>query len=80
MPNEGVIFSFQVFNRNLSQRLNTTTHRCTQYFVSFRSPSLFYLPVHSRCRGCLFSLDHTHTHTRVGRTPLDEGSARCRDL
>jgi hypothetical protein len=35
---------------------------------------------HSRCRGCLFSLDHTQTHTTVGRTPLDEGSARRRDL
>jgi hypothetical protein len=44
------------------------------------SPSLFYLLVHSRCRGCLFSLDHTQTHTTVGRTPLDEGSARRRDL
>jgi hypothetical protein len=32
-------------------------------FVSFRSPSLFYLLVHSRCPGCLFSLDHTQTHT-----------------
>jgi hypothetical protein len=47
---------------------------------SFRSPSLFYLLVHSRCRGFLFSLDHTQTHTTVGRTPLDEGSARRRDL
>jgi hypothetical protein len=27
-----------------------------------------------------FSLDHTQTHTTVGRTPLDEGSARRRDL
>jgi hypothetical protein len=26
---------------------------------------------------CLFSLNHTQTHTTVGRTPLDEGSA-CR--
>jgi hypothetical protein len=25
-------------------------------------------------------LDNTQTHTTVGRTPLDEGSARCRDL
>jgi hypothetical protein len=49
-------------------------------FVSFRSPSLFYLLVHSKCRGCLFSLDHTQTHTTVGRTPLDGGSARRRDL
>jgi hypothetical protein len=45
-----------------------------------RSPSLFYLLAHSRCRGCLFSLDHTQTHTTVCRTPLDEGSARRRDL
>jgi hypothetical protein len=28
----------------------------------------------------LFSLDHTQTHTAVGKTPLDEGSARHRDL
>jgi hypothetical protein len=28
----------------------------------------------------LFSLDHTQTHTTVGRTPLDEGSASRRDL
>jgi hypothetical protein len=28
----------------------------------------------------LFSLDHALTHTTVGRTPLDEGSARRRDL
>jgi hypothetical protein len=45
------------------------------HFVSYRSPSLFYLLVHSRCRGCLFSCDHTQTHTTVGRTPLDGGSA-----
>jgi hypothetical protein len=53
---------------------------CKNKVVSLRSPSLFYLLVHSRCRGCLFSLDHTQTHITVGRTPLDEGSARCRDL
>jgi hypothetical protein len=48
--------------------------------VSFLGPSLFYLLVNSRCRGFLFSLDHTQTHTTVGRTPLDGGSARRRDL
>jgi hypothetical protein len=48
--------------------------------VSFRSPSLCYLPVHSRCRGCLFSLDHTQTHTTISMTHLEEGSARRRDL
>jgi hypothetical protein len=53
---------------------------CDDRFVSFRSPSLFYLLVHSRCRGFLFSFDHTQTHTTVGRTALDEVSARRRDL
>jgi hypothetical protein len=45
-----------------------------------RSPALFYLLVHSRCRSFCFSLGHAQTHTTVGRTPLDEGSARRRDL
>jgi hypothetical protein len=53
---------------------------CRKRFISFRSPSFFYLLVHSMCLYCLFSLDHTETHTTVGRTPLDEGSARRRDL
>jgi hypothetical protein len=46
---------------------------------SRRSPYLFYLLTVGR-RGCLFSLDHTRTHTTFGRTPLDEGSTRRRDL
>jgi hypothetical protein len=49
---------------------------CNRFF----SQSFPLLPTHSRCRGCLFSLDHTQTHTTVGRTALDEGSARRRDL
>jgi hypothetical protein len=28
----------------------------------------------------MISFDHIQTHTTVGRTPLDEGSARRRDL
>jgi hypothetical protein len=48
-------------------------------FVSFRRPSLFYLlTVGVKCFD--FSLDHTQTHTTVGRITLDEGSARGRDL
>jgi hypothetical protein len=47
-------------------------------FVSFRSPYLFYLPT-IRVE-VFFSLDHTQAHTTVGGTPLDEGSARRRDL
>jgi hypothetical protein len=46
----------------------------------FVSQSWPLLPTHSRCRDCLFSLDHSQTHTTVGRTCLDKGSARCRDL
>jgi hypothetical protein len=54
-------------------------HRWFQFLInSFVVPPL--LPTHSNCRGCLFSLDHTQTHTTVGRTPLNEGSARHRDL
>jgi hypothetical protein len=47
--------------------------------ISYRSPDLFYLLTVGR-RGCLVSFDHTQTHTTVCRTPLDEGSARRRDL
>jgi ABC-type transport system involved in cytochrome c biogenesis permease component len=36
------------------------------FFYFVRSPSLSYLLVHSRCRGFLFSLDHTHTPQLVG--------------
>jgi hypothetical protein len=49
-------------------------------FLSFLSPSLFCLLFHSRCRGFLFSVEHTQTHTKFGRTPLDEVSSRRRDL
>jgi hypothetical protein len=49
-------------------------------FLFLCSPSLFFLLVHNRYRGFLFSLDHTQTHTTVGRTPLDERSVRRRIL
>jgi hypothetical protein len=49
-------------------------------FQTLNTLSSPLLPTHSRCRGCLFWLDHTQTHTTVGRTPLDKGSARRRDL
>jgi hypothetical protein len=47
--------------------------------TSYRSPYLFYL-LTAGVEVFVFSLDHTQTHTTVGRTPLDEGSARRRDL
>jgi hypothetical protein len=48
--------------------------------LKLSSLSFPLLPTHSMCRGCLFSLDHTQTHTTVDMTPLDEGSACRRDL
>jgi hypothetical protein len=56
--------------------------RCSNIEAGSQSVSqpFLFLPTHSRCRGCLGSIDHTQTHTTVGRTPLDEGSARRRDL
>jgi hypothetical protein len=50
----------------------------SSYFVVVLPPCTYFF--YSRCRDCLFPLDHTQTHTTVGRTPLDEGSARRRDL
>jgi hypothetical protein len=55
-------------------------HKICQSVQLSYSNSFPLLPTHTRCRGCLFSLDHTQTHTTVSRTPLDEGSARRRDL
>jgi hypothetical protein len=46
--------------------------------VSFRSPDLFYL-LTAGVEVVYFHLIILR-HTTVGRTPLDEGSARCRDL
>jgi hypothetical protein len=37
-------------------------------------------PTGTRTASFLRFLNHIHWHTRVGRTPLDEGSARSRDL
>jgi hypothetical protein len=37
-------------------------------------------PTRTMAASCSRFLDHTQWPTTVGRTPLDEGSARCRDL
>jgi hypothetical protein len=65
------------------KRLIVTTSFLFMFLLDLRrffSQSLPLLPTHSRCQYCSFSHDHNQTHTKVGRTPLDEGSARCRDL
>jgi hypothetical protein len=64
-------------NTWLSHTLNCFLN--SELCIRFRIPSPFYLLVLSKCRGFSFSLDHTQTHTTVGKTPLDEGSARRRD-
>jgi hypothetical protein len=46
-------------------------------FFFFLSPTSFYLTMVG-VEG-YFSLDHAQGHTTVGKTPLDEGSARRRD-
>jgi len=51
--------------------------KATVFFGAIASSGPWPLP-HSR--GFLWFLDHTQRHTAVGRTPLDERSARRRDL
>jgi hypothetical protein len=62
--------------------LGPNVFRFLSFFpFSFSRPSLFCLLVHSRCRGVfVISFDHTQAHSTVGRTPLDEGPARRKDL
>jgi hypothetical protein len=47
--------------------------------ASSLSPHLFYL-LTVGVEVFVFSLDHSQTHTTVGGTPLDEGSAGHRDF
>jgi hypothetical protein len=56
---------------------NKLDYMISPSFVVLPSPTyLFTVGV----EGFYFSLDHTQTHTTVGRTPLDEGSAHRSDL
>jgi hypothetical protein len=48
------------------------------FFLSFLSWS--HLTTHCRCRRVTVASYHTQKHTTFGRTPLDEGSFRRRDL
>ena len=53
---------------------------CSHFYSFFLALLLF--PTHFKCRWLvlhLITLSDTHTHT-LGRTPLDERSARCRGL
>ena len=70
-------FNFQ--NNIFSFYINVGCHKCpTDILLSFLVQPLFY-PTMVRCRG-VTAFDHTQGHTTIGRNPLDEGSARRRDL
>jgi hypothetical protein len=78
-----------VWRRNLYCHFDVCTHtrgwkewklylRASQDFLSFLVQPLFCLTM-VRCRG-VTAFYHTQGHTTVCRTPLDEGSARRRNL
>ena len=50
------------------------------FFLSFFLCLDLCPPTYCRCRGYYCSWSHNDTHKDFGRTPLDEGSARRRDL
>jgi hypothetical protein len=65
--------SHLTYHRLLFKIISDMFTKTTSYFrlslskvPEVRSPSLFYLLVHSRYGGSLFSLDHTHTPQSVG--------------
>jgi hypothetical protein len=68
------------FTKLISRKDSSMILTASRSSFCFAVLSIFHLLVHSRCRGVLISLDHTQVHTTVGRTPLDEGSARRSDL
>jgi hypothetical protein len=74
--------TFGIRTRNPSKRsvadphLRSLGHSDRQIIVFFYRNS----PTWARAASCSRFLDHTQIHTTVGRSPLDEGSARRRDL
>jgi hypothetical protein len=74
-----LFFQLLTHNRNVSLYYSADFKQMT--FNSLRFvvlPSPTYSQQVSRL--FIFTWSHSDTHTRVGRTPLDEGSARRRDL
>ena len=65
-----------------SHRRTRTDCDLLTFFLSFFLSLLLWplLPTHCRCRGLLLHLITLNDTYTVGRTPLDEGSARRRDL
>jgi hypothetical protein len=69
-----VLWSVREMSWWLITSLNILLSAHAPLWVSFCSPYLFYL-LTVGVQVVYFSLDHTQTHTTVGRTPLDGGSA-----
>ena len=55
-------------------------HMCFHELMAYILFLWWNSPTGARTASFLRFLNHIHWHTRVGRTPLDEGSARSRDL
>ena len=70
--------SISVHNNALNLKQRYLNNPPTFVLSFFLSPTSFYLTM-VRSRGVI-AFDHTQGHTTVCRTPLDEGSARRRDL
>jgi hypothetical protein len=70
-------------NRNMFQhdlQLQWQLVTCYLVVLNVILPSSIYLFTVGVERFFIFTLSHSDSHTTVGRTPLDEGSARLRDL
>ena len=74
---------------NMTHVLNNVSQNCvyTMKYIVYLAQHYFYYffyltqqPNAARAASFMTFLDHTQRHTTVGKTPLDEGSARCRDL
>jgi len=71
-----------LFHRELSKRRRSLVALCTQIGIQGLSLFVFGATTPQWARASSFTrfLDHTQRRTTVGRTPLDEWSARRRDL
>jgi hypothetical protein len=57
------------------------SYNIVSFFLPFFLSLDPFLPTHCRCRGYCYPWSHSTTHTNtLGRTPLDEGSTRRRNL
>ena len=77
VSNSVVTFSQKIWKRR--PILSPKRSVCINY-INLSNFFLAHQPNAGHSRSFLRFLDHTQWHTTVGRTPLDKGSVRCRDL